>query len=281
MALVEGMFRGKGKDCPAPNLIDMGWKEGQKFSAEADPDRTLQPFEPPPFLARAAGGRNAEDGNGEDEGISADAPELVITPIQLPWRNGEEYFACSVDNVLSASQCQQVISMANTKGFTPALLNVGYGRQMMSPGVRDGWRCIVDFPEFADFLLRRLRTVLPAVWHHEYHLRDINERLRILFYTPGQEFEAHCDGCYPRPRGHPRQGDRSMITIQLYLNDVPAECGGATTFLGPRGEKLPYCPRVGSVLLFSQNLLHEGSKLLKGGKYTLRTEAMYSPGGSS
>ena len=61
-------------------------------------------------------------------------------------------------------------------------------------------------------------------------------------------------------------GDLSRITIQLYLHDVPEDFGGATTFIGPE-KVLPCQPKCGSALIFTQNLLHEGSLLKKGIKY--------------
>ena len=69
-------------------------------------------------------------------------------------------------------------------------------------------------------------------------------------------------------------GDISRITVQLYLHDVPEEFGGATTFIGA-GKNFPCQPKCGSALVFTQNLLHEGSLVKKGIKYTMRTEVMY------
>ena len=67
-----------------------------------------------------------------------------------------------------------------------------------------------------------------------------------------------------------------MITVQVYLHDVPEGSGGGTTFMKDSEEVVCCCqPRAGSVLIFSQNLLHEGSLLKSGLKYALRTEAMY------
>ena len=71
-------------------------------------------------------------------------------------------------------------------------------------------------------------------------------------------------------------GDISRITVQLYLHDVPEEFGGATTFIGA-GKNFPCRPKCGSALVFTQNLLHEGSLVKKGIKYTMRTEVMYRP----
>ena len=69
----------------------------------------------------------------------------------------------------------------------------------------------------------------------------------------------------------------SRITIQMYLHDVPEGFGGATTFIGKDEGNFACQPRCGSALIFTQNLLHEGSLVKEGIKYTMRTEVMYRP----
>ena len=75
--------------------------------------------------------------------------------------------------------------------------------------------------------------------------------------------------------------DASVAQHQIHeqVIDVPAGSGGETTFMRERSGReeaaLSCQPCAGSVLIFTQNLLHEGSLLKKGLKYTLRTEAMY------
>merc|ERR1712232_674565 len=164
-------------------------------------------------------------------------------------------------------------------GFTPALLNLGGGNQQLIPGARDGHRVIVDSPELADWLFQVLLPVLPFELEDGSRLVELNERCRFLCYTPGQQFQAHCDGTFERPEGHPRSGDFSYVTVQLYLHDIPVSHGGGTAFMLPG--KPMHQPEAGSVLLFSQDLVHEGCLVKEGLKYTLRTEAMYAPPGSS
>lgn len=183
-------------------------------------------------------------------------------------------FARVVRQVLSEDACAALLTAVNAKGFTPALLNIGRGTQQLSPEVRDGHRVIVDSRELAAWLFDVLRQHLPQEFRGG-RLVELNERLRFLCYTPGQTFEPHFDGQYRRPRRHPRAGDRSLVTVQLYLHDVPQEFGGATTFDPEHSHRVAYQPEVGSVLLFSQDLCHEGSLVTGGLKYTLRTEAMY------
>merc|ERR1712039_655566 len=119
---------------------------------------------------------------------------------------------------------------------------------------------------------------LPPELEDGSRLVELNERCRFLCYTPGQHFPPHCDGSFERHEGHPHSGDFSYVTVQLYLHDVPAACGGATAFMLPG--KPRHQPEAGSVLLFSQDLMHEGCLVEAGVKCRLRTEAMYAPPGS-
>jgi len=265
---------GVARKLPEPNLVKTSWKDGQVFSLQDDPDRTNQPFDLPLFV------------HNKDP-LSQ---KIEVEHLNLPWfGHNTRCHAVMVHNVLTHAECVALIDCINAKGFTPALLNVGGGRQQLFQGVRDGWRCIFDSEQFASYLLSVLQPHLPEEWDGRT-LSDINERCRVLCYTPQQQFSAHYDGTYCRSPPHPRAGDKSRITIQLYLNTIPEEYGGATTLLDGRSARRKCCflrsaqrgnpiacqPRAGSCLLFSQNIYHEGSELLDGYKYTLRTEAMYS-----
>jgi hypothetical protein len=210
-----------------------------------------------------------------------------VEEIKLPWirKDDDEYFARVVSNIFTPEECADILAAVNDKGFTPALLNIGGGRQQYVPSVRKGWRCILSSPLLADYICGVLKEnvlpkQLPKRTHQDYteKLVECNEYCRFLFYEPGEEFKPHYDGQYSRPPGHPHAGDRSKVTIQLYLNDVDAKYGGATSFLDPLGRrpKIPCQPKAGMALVFTQNLLHEGSQVKQGGiKYTMRTEAMY------
>lgn len=249
--LVEGLVL-NGLPLMAPHFVNMGWRHGQRFTDEDDPDRMREPWTAPGFV---------------EEPISETWVEELPIPEELA-RIGA--FARVVHDVLSERECAELISSINQKGFTPALLNIGGGVQKLEPYVRNGHRAMVDSPELTQRLFEALRPHLPAECCGG-QLVELNERCRILCYTPGQEFASHFDGNYRRPNG-----DSSRVTVQLYLHDVPEENGGATTFHFGRTEpSLPCQPRAGSALIFTQDLEHEGSLVRNGIKYTLRTEAMY------
>lgn len=75
----------------------------------------------------------------------------------------------------------------------------------------------------------------------------------------------------------------TFYTIQLYLNDSAANdpqsdlVGGATAFLSRKGDaRIDVNPKAGSVLIFQhRGLFHEGARVDKGTKYTMRTDILY------
>jgi len=298
-----------------PNLVRTKWTSGQHFTARDDPDRVRMEIKHPAFITKkdpktqreavevkevdlpwvtkikeewqkrqaireahekgeAKEGADDLQGNQEEKGTKQQKQQKKKR--SPPYDPKPCYHAVVVHNIFTPKECEELIKMTNAKGYTPALLNIGMGRQMFAPETRDGWRCIIDSESLTKYLFEVIKPHLPPTIMGR-RLVELNERCRFLCYnTPGQMFDAHFDGRYTRPNG-PRSGDSSRITIQLYLNDVPEADGGATTFLD-NNTRVPCQPRAGSALLFSQNLYHEGTALNRGVKYTLRTEAMYESG---
>ncbi|CAF0893739.1 unnamed protein product [Adineta steineri] len=174
-------------------------------------------------------------------------------------------------NVFTPEECLQWIELSEKRGYTPALVNYGT-HQALDTDFRNNDRCMIDDVNMAQMLFERIKSYLPNKWK-THQLVGLNERLRFLRYDPGQAFKAHYDGTYCRDDG----SEISYITIQLYLNE--GFKGGETTFVSHRDstKNVPCIPRTGMVLIFEHHLLHEGSALKKGRKYTVRTDVMYRP----
>ncbi|EGC34307.1 hypothetical protein DICPUDRAFT_153517 [Dictyostelium purpureum] len=182
-----------------------------------------------------------------------------------------------IENVFTEKECKEWIDLTEKQGYEKALVNIGYGRQKLMTNIRNNERCIIDSEEMADKLYQRIKNYIPETISNCKKV-SLNERLRFLRYHPGQEFKWHYDGVYAREHGHPKFGERSYITIQLYLNHV--EEGGETSFSRDKEDEediIQVLPKMGSVLVFEHNLHHCGSPVTKGVKYCVRTDVMYSP----
>lgn len=253
-----------GRPLEPPRFYGVSWKRGEYFTARDDPDRTAMAWEAPRFIQCNPAERHAR---------------LSVEELTLPHKPCRHSFARVVRGALTEEECASLISAVNVKGFTPALVNMGGGRQQLRPDARDGFRVIVDSIPLTEWLLEVLRPHLPPKVEFGGRLDSLNERCRFLCYTPGQEFTRHHDAAFR----HPQTKAQSFVTVQLYLHDVDPDSGGATTFISEKAKSerekqkssVKCQPGAGSVLIFSQDLLHEGSLLKRGLKYTFRTEAMY------
>merc|ERR1711936_484244 len=194
---------------------------------------------------------------------------LVKTDIILP--DKREKLAFTLDNVLSEDECKALIEETQDKGYEAAQLNVGGGRQILATDIRNSKRCIIDSKDKAAWIWYKIKDHVPDNWKG-HSVAGLNERLRFLWYKPGEYFKPHMDGKYARPDG----SEVSFITIQLYLNEGCE--GGNTTFLSNKDDKknVGVVPKTGRVLVFQHDILHEGSVLKKGDKFTMRTDVMYN-----
>ncbi|KAG0296489.1 hypothetical protein BGZ97_004517 [Linnemannia gamsii] len=196
-----------------------------------------------------------------------------------------------------------MIQKTESLGYDVALVNIGgsgpdAGAGVHIPGYRDGKRCIVDDVQFARDLWERVKQHIPAVYEGR-PVVGMNERLRFLKYLPGDQFAPHMDGEYRRTDG---SGQVTKVTIQFYLNGEDEEDGlkgGETSFLNERSlgrlpgaaskakkggkedekevEKVAVACRTGQALIFQHDLVHEGSRVLEGIKYVVRTDILYGP----
>jgi hypothetical protein len=168
----------------------------------------------------------------------------------------------SIDNILTKEECNKWIEGLE---FTPATINDN-GIQVIDLNERFCDRCFLDDSEKTTMIWNRIKKTFPE---SEDSPIGLNPRLRFLKYSPGNFFRPHYD-----QESHRVQGQHSRWTVQLYFNDDFE--GGETVFIGETGSwKVPYKPKTGSVLIFDQELLHEGAEVKKGIKYSARTDIMF------
>jgi hypothetical protein len=177
--------------------------------------------------------------------------------------------AFTLENVLTAEECEQLIDGSERIGYASALTNIGLNQEILDTDYRKSSRFMIDDKEFVLKLWSRICDQIPDTFK-SYKVCGLNERLRFLRYDSGDYFKPHCDGCYSRPDG----SELSLITIQIYLNE--GFSGGETTFLSEStDDRLEVVPKTGMILAFDQSLYHSGSELIDGRKYTIRTDVMF------
>ncbi|KAI5358238.1 Putative prolyl 4-hydroxylase, alpha subunit [Septoria linicola] len=223
-------------------------------------------------------------------------------------------YAVVLDNVLNAEECQQLIAAAEatTNGeWERAMINIGGGRQELRTDSRNCGRIIWDSGEVVAKVWKRIEHIpevqeivrlenVPKIFgsgpmkrNEVWTFSRPNERMRFLKYIGGEYFRPHCDGSYETPG----RKERSHFTLHLYLNNggtpTPEEIsrmsaaerknvllGGATTFHAmtmDRSKDLDVLPKTGRILLFQhRGLLHSGDDVVRGVKYTMRTDLLYS-----
>jgi len=216
---------------------------------------------------------------------SREKKKLNIKHCELPpeFDGKDRRLAFVIEEAFSKEECKEMIDWTEKYlKYEPALLNVGYGIQVLATDSRNHERTMYDSKEMVKVMFDRIKDYLPQKFgfhgEHDREIRCLNERLRFLKYQKGGYFAPHWDGTYIRPD----QSERSYITVILYLNESPEFEGGETNFLPtcPSGDKSKQSEwsvgiKTGSILCFQHNIFHEGAYLSKGMKYCVRTDVMY------
>ena len=173
----------------------------------------------------------------------------------------------TIDNFLTPTECKQVIALAQKRGLHQSTV-VGGSRDTASPSQDKATRSSTNTwmerheDPVLDTLYRRAATVLGIDDSLLQHRSDdhpelpthhsIAESLQVVHYDKGQEYNPHHDFTYP-PIGDRYQATR-FATLLLYLNDVPYNGGGETSF--PRAiqstnhDGVLVEPRQGKAVLF-------------------------------
>eukprot|EP01084_Bolivina_argentea_P089699 161803_1 len=202
---------------------------------------------------------------------------LISNQIQIPIPPLKDKYVAIIPNAFSEDECKQLINFSENIGYKEALVNLGFGYKDKINEFRNHQKLSIDNTKMADYIFNRIESIIPKQFDNRTFV-NINERLRFLRYSPQQYFGAHYDGMYRR-----HNGQRSLITIIIYLNDNYN--GGQFTFLHPTNEHKTHSikPKTGMILLFEQNeLYHQGSMVLNNNqnenifKYCIRSDLMYS-----
>ncbi|KAI1441564.1 hypothetical protein F5Y02DRAFT_292296 [Annulohypoxylon stygium] len=201
----------------------------------------------------------------------ADAEPITFKQIDFantPLPEFKGLYAVVLDNVLSPSECAQLLQFAeasvsdanrnkeNGSPWAPALVNAGAGMEISTPSYRNSDRIIWDNQDMVDRIWGRLERVpqiteallsftqepnrvylrakgkdAPAAKPTVWDYHCVNKRMRFLKYGKDQFFRPHCDSPYGEVTadGH---AVMTHYTLHLYLNDSRQEVGEKSELVG-------------------------------------------------
>eukprot|EP00931_Biecheleriopsis_adriatica_P056295 TRINITY_DN33359_c0_g1_i1.p1 TRINITY_DN33359_c0_g1~~TRINITY_DN33359_c0_g1_i1.p1 ORF type:complete len:311 (+),score=54.76 TRINITY_DN33359_c0_g1_i1:27-935(+) len=175
-----------------------------------------------------------------------------------------------VDNVLSKTTCDKLVSLCEEIGFKKRWGTLGVITLFLDEA-------------FERTIFKRIEHLLPNQMGGKP--KGIQRRWAVVKYEPGQYMNPHIDGHVPDAMrvGDAIQhapGTRSYMTALFWLADDVE--GGETVFTFPQGGtwvKIP--PKTGAALFFNHgqnavsNPLHHGGSVKAGIKYLVRADVIY------
>lgn len=154
-------------------------------------------------------------------------------------------------------------------GFMEAFhqASVGYAH-------RDNGRIQFDSSSIASLIYERIKFLLPIEFEG-LQPSSCSSNIRLYRYTVSQRFGKHIDESHDGI-----DGEKSVFTLLMYLNDDDLVGGETVFYKGNYGDRVAYSfpPKAGGALLHghgSRCLLHEGKEVKHGAKFVLRTDVMY------
>lgn len=147
---------------------------------------------------------------------------------------------------------------------------------------RNNERQILDNQILSEKLFSKIQDYVPSLIEIEgiakeekgtWNLSQLNDRIRVCRYLPGQYFNKHLDGVHFRSKNL-----QSKLTFMVYLNNSKEYEGGRTLFFNSKEDDTiiqSFLPEEGDLIIFDHNLWHSGEEVLSGEKYILRSDILY------
>jgi predicted 2-oxoglutarate/Fe(II)-dependent dioxygenase YbiX len=207
-------------------------------------------------------------------GNEFDVEKVAATELE----GGLAGFGLILENVLSRRECQHIIAATERIGYGTL------GKGNTGAAYRGNRRLQLDDANgvLGRTLFTRIKPYIPLSYlvpgeEGTYVFESINTRYRFAKYCDGEGFMVHVD----KPTVYEKER-MSILTVNIYLNDLPPEQGGRTRFYRKINGK-PVASAggcAGSLVLFQQSNMnntpwHDGQQVRGGIKYLMRTDVIY------
>lgn len=167
----------------------------------------------------------------------------------------------TIDSFITEDNCMTILSQINENDFSHAPIVTSRGEELKTD-IRKNKRIIFDDYKLSESLFNQNKKHFPLTLSGR-NLIGLNEKFRIYKYSKNEYFKPHADTPYKR-----KNGELSLLSLLIYLNNDYK--GGETKF-----DRIKVKGSTGMALVFHHGLIHEGSKVLEGFKYVLRTDVMF------
>jgi len=226
--------------------------------------------------------KNRNESPASSEAISQQQSSSLLLPLMDPTFTPPDYFpslitdkyndkVLTINSALSHSECLSIISLINSNPN----IKTQFQKRTNEFTFRHNDRLQFFDQPFSDFLYERVKPLLQT--HPSFtNSVGMNSNIRLYRYEKGMRFDAHYDENNKLDTG------KTRWTVLCYLNTMPKNSGGETTFFVHNDESkvAVSIPCVeGSVCLHVHGvecLLHKGSEVTSGTKYLLRTDVVFS-----
>lgn len=187
--------------------------------------------------------------------------------------------AKQISKAVAPQLCEEVLAKTERDfHFRPCKFN-----DQVNTDYRDCSEIKIQDNELIDRIWSEIKPHVPPICDGEALIGPHYSRVYLLRYFKGQFFRRHYDGSSTSSKGH-----QSRLSVLIYLNDMDEKTGGATRFYAEKDRGVGFShphinqphfdviPRIGTVVMFTHRLLHEGMPIKLGYKYCLRFNVLYT-----
>lgn len=181
----------------------------------------------------------------------------VDIPPKTLGQKPKAHFLTIIEDLFTPQECAGFIHKFTGDGAKVTLVDNGLAKYR---------RMAFTDTLLAESLYAKVQHLVPP----EFNVVCANSTFRLSEYQQGWEFKTHRDGI-----NQDANGNRSVITVNVFLNNPRDLVGGETDFFhDDHTLRRSVSPKIGRASMFDSQQSHCGCQVKAGKKYLLRTDLM-------